>query len=162
MTSFHSNVAPPGYYLLFVLVNGVPSVAPFLRLGYRTSLVWGPNGADAAVSGNGIYLNSTKNPTFKHMNLHDFQNYALVGTTVNDFTMDYCIINGANGTLQSGIGEGSVYFTGLTTSASVTNSDFSGGAYDTFHVFNTAGQSLNRITITNCSFAMTNTLGSDA
>ena len=29
----NGNVAPPGYYLLFVLVNGVPSVAPFLRLG---------------------------------------------------------------------------------------------------------------------------------
>ncbi|HEY6399504.1 MAG TPA: galactose oxidase-like domain-containing protein [Solirubrobacteraceae bacterium] len=41
------NVAPPGEYLLFVLVNGVPSVAPFIRLGGRTSLVWGTNGADA-------------------------------------------------------------------------------------------------------------------
>lgn len=42
------NVAPPGDYLLFVLVNGVPSVAPFIRLGDRTSLVWDPNGANAA------------------------------------------------------------------------------------------------------------------
>jgi hypothetical protein len=43
-----ANVAPPGDYLLFVLVNGVPSVAPFIRLGARTSLVWDPNGTDAA------------------------------------------------------------------------------------------------------------------
>ncbi len=28
-----ANVAPPGYYLLFVLQNGVPSVATFIRLG---------------------------------------------------------------------------------------------------------------------------------
>jgi N-acetylneuraminic acid mutarotase len=44
----NANVAPPGYYLLFILMNGVPSVAPFIRLGNRSSLVWGPNGANAS------------------------------------------------------------------------------------------------------------------
>jgi VCBS repeat-containing protein len=118
-------------------------------------------GADGAIAGNGIYLNSTKSPSIRQMNLHDFQNYAVVGTTVAGFTMDYCVVNGTNGTNQSGIGEGAVYFTDLTGSASVTNDDFSGSAYDTFHVFNTGG-TLNRITIDTCTFAMTNTGGSDA
>ena len=45
----NANIAPPGYYLLFVLEGGVPSVAPFIRLGSRSSLAWGPNGSDAPV-----------------------------------------------------------------------------------------------------------------
>ena len=28
-----ARVAPPGYYLLFILQNGVPSPATFIRLG---------------------------------------------------------------------------------------------------------------------------------
>ena len=51
-----------------------------------------------ATLGVGIYLNNTKNPSFNHMNLHDFSNYALAGTTVNGFTMTYTTINGVNGT----------------------------------------------------------------
>ncbi|MDX1747149.1 MAG: DUF1929 domain-containing protein, partial [Halobacteriales archaeon] len=31
------NVAPPGHYLLFVLCEGIPSVAPFVRVGHRTT-----------------------------------------------------------------------------------------------------------------------------
>ena len=29
----NSNVAPPGYYMLFLLRGGVPSEAPFVRVG---------------------------------------------------------------------------------------------------------------------------------
>jgi hypothetical protein len=124
-------------------------------------------GADAspvqnATVGIGVYMNNTRDVSLNHMNLHDFSNYAVIGTTVTNFTMTYSVVSGTNGTSQSGVGEGAVYFTGLSGSATIDHSDFSGGATDTFHVFNDGSQTLNRITITNCSFAMTNTTGSDA
>ncbi|MEY2512568.1 MAG: hypothetical protein QOE26_3331, partial [Verrucomicrobiota bacterium] len=124
-------------------------------------------GADAspnetATVGAGVYLNSTKNVSLNHMNLHDFSNYALVGTNVTGFTMTYCTVNGTNGTSQGGTGEGDVYFTGLSGSAAIDHINLSGAVYDTFHVFNNSSQTLNRITITNSTFGSTNTSGNDA
>ena len=119
-------------------------------------------GSDGSTtSGIGIYLNSTSNVSLARMQLNDFDNYAILGTNVAGFTLNHTTVNGTIGTLQGGIGEGAVYFTGLTGSASISNSSFSGSAYDTFHVFNNGG-TLDRITITNCTFAMTNTGGNDA
>jgi len=117
---------------------------------------------DSATVGVGVYLNNVTNVSLNRMNLHDFSNYAIIGTTVTGFTLTRATINGSNGTNQAGVGEGTVYFSGLAGSATISNCGFSGGAYDTFHVFNNAGQTLNRITITSCSFAMTNTGGNDA
>jgi len=115
-------------------------------------------GADAspvenATVGAGIYLKSTTSPSFNWMNLHDFSNYAVVGTNVTGFTMTNSVVNGTNGTNQGGAGEGDVYFTGLSGSATVTNCTFTGAIYDSFHVFNNASQNLNRITITGSTFA---------
>ncbi|MGL4291515.1 MAG: hypothetical protein ACRCVA_34510, partial [Phreatobacter sp.] len=84
-----------------------------------------------------------------------------LGNAVNGFTLDHTIVNGTNGTSQGGVGEGDVYFTGLSGSAAVSNSTFTGAAYDGFHVFNN-GETLNRLTITNSTFAVTNTGGNDA
>jgi Putative Ig domain. len=106
-----------------------------------------------ATVGVGIYLNNTKSPSFNWMNLHDFSNYAVVGTSVNGLTMTNLLVNGTNGTNQGGAGEGDVYFTGLTGSATVTNCTFTGAIYDSFHVFNNASQNLNRITISGSTFA---------
>jgi VCBS repeat-containing protein len=121
-------------------------------------------GADGSLAtlGTGIYLNGTKDVQLNGLQMNDFQNYGISGTNVTGFTLDHTTINGTNGTLQGGIGEGDVYFTGLSGSAAVSNSTFSGAAYDTFHVFNDAAQTLNRLTITNSNFAMTNTSGNDA
>lgn len=117
---------------------------------------------DSATVGVGVYLNNVTNVSLNRMNLHDFSNYAIIGTTVTGLTLTRTTINGLNGTNQAGVGEGTVYFNGLNGSATISNCDFSGGAFDTFHVFNNTGQTLNRITITSCSFAMTNIGGNDA
>ncbi len=124
-------------------------------------------GADAApvenaTIGIGVYLNNVTNISLNYLNLHDFDNYGIIGTTVTGFTLTRTTINGTNGNNHGGVGEGDVYFTGLSGSATVTNCTFSGGAFDTFHVFNNGSQTLNRITITSCSFAMTDTAGADA
>jgi hypothetical protein len=123
----------------------------------------GKTGADGnTTQGTGIYLSNCSNISLTRMQLNDFQNYAISGTNVTNFTLANTVVNGTNGTLQGGIGEGDVYFTGLSGFASITNSTFSGPAYDCFHVFNDAAQTLNRIVITGCSFAETNTSGNDA
>jgi hypothetical protein len=117
---------------------------------------------ETATVGVGVYLNNAANVSLNHMILHDFQNYAVIGTNVTGFTMTYTTVSGANGTNQGGVGEGDVYFTGLSGSATVDHSIFSGAAYDTFHVFNNSSQTLNRITMTNSSFGSTNTGSNDA
>jgi uncharacterized repeat protein (TIGR01451 family) len=117
---------------------------------------------ETATVGVGVYMSNVSNVSLNRMNLHDFSNYGIIGTNVTGFTLTFSVMNGTNGTNHGGVGEGTVYFTGLSGSATVTSCDFSGGAVDTFHVFNNGAQSLNRITITSCSFAMTDTTGGDA
>src|SRR5262249_50299482 len=104
-------------------------------------------------SGIGIYLNSTKDVQLAGMQINDHQNYGILGNNVAGMTLDRVVVNGLNGTSVGGLGEGSAYFTGLTGSATVSNSTFTGGIYDAFHVFNNGGQTLNRITITGSTFA---------
>jgi hypothetical protein len=125
-------------------------------------------GADGSTTaGIGIYLNSTTDPSFSWMALHDFDNFAIRGTSVNGLTMDNVVTSGTNGT-NGGVDEGSVAFgwttavdanPGLTGSVSITNCNFGGGSIeDTFRVRNGSG-SLNRITMTNNTFACLNTTG---
>jgi hypothetical protein len=119
---------------------------------------------ETATLGVGIYLNSTTNPSLNWMNLHDFSNYAIVGTDVAGFTLTRTTVSGTNGTganAHGGVGEGDVYFTRLTGSATVDNCSFSGAAYDTFHVFNNTSQTLNRFTMTNSTLGATDTAGND-
>jgi hypothetical protein len=112
-------------------------------------------GADGAVAGNGIYLRNTKAASFAWMSLHDFPNYAVFGDTVNGFSLSNVVINGANGT-NTGTGEGSVAFTHLSGSASVTSSNISGGLTDNFRVVNT-GDTLNRVTVSGSTFGANST-----
>jgi hypothetical protein len=121
----------------------------------------GANGATA--TGNGIYLNNTGSVSLSSMNLHDFDNYAIRGFRVNGFSMSGCVINGTNGNSATvdTYGEGSVYFgstavNGLTGSATVSSSTISGGRGRNFSVVNTGG-TLNRLTISNSTFGLTNT-----
>jgi hypothetical protein len=111
------------------------------------------SGADGSNAGVGVYLNSTKDLQLAFVHLNDFQNYGILGNAVNGMTLDHVVVDGSNGTSVSGLGEGDVYLTGLTGSASVSSSSFTGAAYDSFHVFNNNGETLNRITISGSTFA---------
>ncbi len=118
-------------------------------------------GGDGSTSGIGIYLNSTRSPSFSFMQLNDHQGWGIRGIDVTNLTLANVVVSGTNGT-DASTDEGAVFFTNLTGSASVTNSAFSGGAEDNFKVFNTAG-TLNRITFTTVNFGANSTaLGSDA
>ncbi|MBR0869709.1 cadherin repeat domain-containing protein [Bradyrhizobium tropiciagri] len=115
-------------------------------------------GADGSTAGVGVYLNNTRDLQLAYMQLNDFQNYGVLGNAVNGLALDHVVVNGTNGTSVNGLGEGDVYLTGLTGSATVSSSSFTGAAYDSFHVFNNNGETLNRITVTGSTFA-TNTAG---
>jgi Cadherin-like domain/Bacterial cadherin-like domain/RTX calcium-binding nonapeptide repeat (4 copies) len=111
--------------------------------------------------GVGIYLNNTSNVSLNGMALHDFSNFAILGRTVNGFTMSSTVINGTNGDNEN-VDEAAVAFNQLTGSASITNSTISGGREDLFHLINTSG-ALNRITFNTVIFdAMNATVGNDA
>src|SRR6185436_9511999 len=120
-------------------------------------------GADGATAGNGIHLSSTKSVVLHWMQLNDFQNFAIRGVNVAGFTLDNTTINGTNGTNASApFNEGSVSFSELTGSATVSDTSISGGFSDNFRVVNTAG-TLNRITFTAVNFGANSTLaGNDA
>ena len=113
-------------------------------------------GSDGSTtSGIGIYLNNTAKVSLTRMWLHDFDNFGISGSGVSNLTISNSLFNGSNGTNQNGSGEGAVYFFGLSGSTSVTNSFFSGGALDSFHLENDGSQVLNRITFTGDNFGDT-------
>ena len=100
----------------------------------------------------GISLNSTQDTSIAWMQLNDFSDFAIRGTTVTNFTLDNSVINGVNGD-NPAVDEASVAFNDLTGSATVSNSNISGGIEDNFRIRNfTAGTSLNRITFSNDTF----------
>ncbi len=108
-------------------------------------------GADGGTTnGIGIYLNSTTNPSFTRMQLNDFGNFAIRGTTVSGFTLDNSVISGNSGNNTSGGGsdEAAIRFTDLTGNATISNCTISGGYEFNVNVIVNSG-SLNRLNFTN-------------
>jgi CSLREA domain-containing protein len=101
-------------------------------------------------TGVGIFLRSTKSPSFSWMALHDFTNFAIVGSSVTGLTLNQVITSGVNGS-NPNVHEGAMNFDNLTTSASITNTTIAGGVSNNFSLINTAG-SLNRIVFDTCTF----------
>jgi hypothetical protein len=109
----------------------------------------------------GISLTNAQNISLAWMQLNDFTDFAIRGTSVVNFTMDNTVISGTNGN-DPGADEGSVRFTELTGSARIANSTISGAVENNFTVINTSG-TLDRITFSNVTFgAMSAATGDDA
>jgi hypothetical protein len=116
-------------------------------------------GGDGTTSGIGIYLNSTVAPSFSWMQLNDHAGHAIKGTSVTGFTMVKTRITGSNGSNESGpYYEGSISFTNLTGSASITGSNVSGGRLENLRVINTAG-TLDRLVMDGDTIGHNGTLG---
>jgi hypothetical protein len=114
-------------------------------------------GGDGASTGNGIYLNNTQNVSLSWLQLNDFQNFAIRGIGVVGFTLSNSVINGTNGNNASApFNEGSVSFSNLTGTASVSGTNISGGLADNFRVVNTTG-TLNRITFSGVTLGANST-----
>jgi hypothetical protein len=97
-------------------------------------------GADGAVSGNGIYLNNTRNISLSYMLFNDHQNNGIFGTAVRGFSIHRTRFTGNHGTSNSGTFDESVLRLADAGGAiSITNSYFSGGAYNSISIQNTFG-----------------------
>ncbi|MEZ5455693.1 MAG: Ig-like domain-containing protein [Lysobacteraceae bacterium] len=108
----------------------------------------------------GISLTNTRNVSLSNMQLNDFSDYAIRGSGVVGFSLTGSTINGNNGN-DAGADEGSVRFTELTGTATITNCNISGAVEHNMQVVNTSGL-LNRLTVTGTTFGSMNaTTGSD-
>ncbi len=102
-------------------------------------------GADGTTDGIGVYLENATSISLSGMQINDHPNFAIRGISVSGFTLSNSIISGTNGTNANAlVDEASVAFSNLVGSASITNSQISGGLEDNFRVANSAGI-LNRI-----------------
>ncbi len=103
----------------------------------------------------GISLTSAASVSLSHMQLNDFTDFAIRGTSVNGFTLANSVVSGTSGN-DDVANEGAVIFDNLTGVASITNSTFSGSVEDTLRVLNNTG-SLNRLTISGSTFGLNHT-----
>ncbi|MDX1996619.1 MAG: Ig-like domain-containing protein [Thermoanaerobaculia bacterium] len=109
----------------------------------------------------GISLTNTNAPSFSWMQLNDFGDFAIRGSSVVGFNLDNTVVSGSNGT-DPGADEGSIRFTELTGSAAITNCNISGAVENNLSVINTTG-SLNRLTVSGTTFgSMSAATGDDA
>nr|MBA3243485.1 hypothetical protein [Acidobacteriota bacterium] len=116
-------------------------------------------GADGATGGIGVRLDNADEVTLRRMQINDHPNFAVRGTNVANFNLEYSTVNGVNGT-SSASDEGSVAFNELTGSSGVISSVVRGAVEDTFRVVNTAG-TLDRITFDNFTLGPMNAATGD-
>ena len=96
------------------------------------------NGANGTTNGIGIYLNNTQNINLNDMQLNDFQNFAIYGNNVTNFTFADSVISGNNGD-SAADDEGSISFDNLLGTATFNTSSISGAFEDNINVLNTNG-----------------------
>src|SRR5205085_5019370 len=115
-------------------------------------------GADnSTTQGSGIFLSSTSGVSLTRMQLNDFQNFGIRGTSVTGFSLTNSVINGTSGTTEAGGSEeGPIRFDGLFTSGSfptaqITDSTIQGGFSVNLRVQHT-NRTLNRLLVDSCTF----------
>jgi Bacterial Ig domain/Domain of unknown function (DUF4214) len=136
-------------------LNGITltsTTGSFTVTGDGTNTANGSGGtiqSTRAVDGQvGISMNSVQNVSLTAMNLHDFSNFAIQGTTVTNFTLARSTISGMNGNATA---EDSIGFTNLLGSCSIDHCSISGGWADNLRVKNSSG-TLNRLTASFTTF----------
>lgn len=118
-------------------------------------------GADGSSAGIGVYLNNARSVSLSWMHIADASNFAIRGTSVQDFTLASSVVDGVNGT-SAALAEGSISFSGLTGSATVSGSNVSGGVTNNVRVVNGSGV-LDRLTLSGTTVgANSATDGADA
>jgi Bacterial Ig domain len=98
-------------------------------------------GADGSTSGNGVYLNGTRNVSLSWMNFSGSQNNGVYGTGVRGFTMDKTRFTGmANGSGASAANnESNVQLVNVGGAVKLTNSRFDGAGYNGVRIENISG-----------------------
>jgi uncharacterized repeat protein (TIGR01451 family) len=117
-------------------------------------------GANGSTDGNGIYLSNTQSISLSLMRVDDHQNHAVRGSSVTGFSLTDSYVHGPNGNSDTD-DEGSIRFTNLLGSATISGSDISGGLEDNVRINNSSG-TLDRLMITGTTIgANDTTLGND-
>lgn len=113
--------------------------------------------AASPFDGVGVYLNDTKSPTLRSMDLHDFQNFGILGFDVNGFELTGVTVTasgiGMVGT-NAGTDDGPVHFCDVSGTATMSNVTASRGIEDNFVVHNDA-VTLTSLTVTSSTFSTT-------
>ncbi len=151
----NTTIGAGGLAFLSISSVGAPSGIVLNNTGSSGRLIvtgGGSAGTGGTISNGatGISLTNTTNPSFSWLQLNDHSDFAIRGSSVQGFTLANSVINGINGS-DSGADEGSVRFTGLTGSASITGSTISGSVENNLTVINAAGV-LDRITVSGSTF----------
>ncbi len=115
----------------------------------------GKSGADGTNNGVGIVLNNASNVSLARMQLNDFTNFAIRGSNVNGFLLDYSTVSGTNGSSPTA-DEGSISLTNLSGSTinganptGMLGTQISGGLEDNVHIVNDSGI-LTRFVVDRC------------
>jgi hypothetical protein len=155
---------------LHVTGTGTPGSGGTIQHFTGANILSGTDGGGQTASGTGgtgIFLRNTSDVQLARMQLNDFQNFGIYGNNVTGFSLDHSTINGVNGDNNAGDREeASIRFDNLHTdatytTASITNSTISGGAYANVLFYNTSG-TLDRVTLSNNTFGLINaTIGND-
>ena len=121
-------------------------------------------GSDGSTTtGIGIYLNSTSDVNLSWMQLNDFHNFAIFGSSVTNFSLANSVLNGTNGD-NDGFDEGVISFgktnpgglNGLLGTNSITDTVIEGGREHNVQVYNQSGTfslTITRVTNRNNSVA---------
>jgi uncharacterized repeat protein (TIGR01451 family) len=116
----------------------------------------GTTGADGATAGNGVYLNNAANVTLRRMHITNHSNFAVYGTNVTGFVLEYSTVDGVNGTNNATpFNEGSIAFDGLFGTSTFTSDVIKGGFQDNLRVKNSNGSA--NITVTGSTIRDTST-----
>ena len=113
-------------------------------------------------TGDAISLTNANNVSLTNMHITNTAGDGIDGTTVSGFTFNNSTIDGSNGTSVGGVGQGDIYFSGLSGSASIAGSKLTGAVYDALHVFNDGAQTLDRLTLTGDTFATNSAAGNSS
>ncbi|HEU0014056.1 MAG TPA: Ig-like domain-containing protein [Longimicrobium sp.] len=120
----------------FVTVTGDGSTAGSGGTIQRTS------GANAAIAGNAVYLNGTRNVSLSFMNFNNTSNNGVYGTGVRGFTMNRSRFTASIGDSNNSAGshnESAVQLVNVGGAVKLTNSLFNGTAYNAVRIENISG-----------------------
>jgi methionine-rich copper-binding protein CopC len=154
----NTNIGASGLNFRSIASNGAASGIILNTTGASGGLTVSGNGSAGtggtitASTGPGISLTSTSSPSFSWMNVQNGGDDGIRGTTVSGLTLSNMNVSG-NG---NAVGERGIELNGLTGTATIGSSTFTGSAEDNANIVNSSG-SLN-LSVTGSTFSNTSAL----
>ncbi|ROZ61503.1 hypothetical protein, partial [Ramlibacter sp. WS9] len=104
------------------------------------AIVDGATNAITGTTGAGIFLRNTFDVDLSYMNIHDFSNYGILGSTVNGFVLRNSVVGGTNGDASSGFNqESAISLRNVTGVSGFLSNNISGGNSRNIEIDNGSG-----------------------